>query len=882
MSAPPGVFVDEDGDRLRFFLPMSLPSRHSFKEKIEANGGVLVQSELMENIIKIGDPAKPQCFDASWVSFKYIDDAIRAGVLPAPEFYVMPDTMGALRLGHNPGLHIPEFKNRATPSSGGLPNGVGSRGQRMEFTPEEDDVLRRIVHRPGVATSGNKIYQLIAAKYGGHSFHSWRDRYIRHMRPIWGPPTDTDAMDVNPVDHKILEQSYLRAPHATTAERTQERTTAISAVRAGSSEHDQTLTTPATPPAMKKSRAAFSTTDDEILLRALLERGEIAATYKFLGKRHPHHTWESWKNRIKALKKKNNGNLPNLETMHPNFATSADDELDPGEPATAATVQNVKTSSSQQVQHGLVDANIDPTLQSANHMLRPLSKYIAPDKAQDDFEEQMQGQSAYIPDQQMHLQHQPQVQQQDDPTAQQYRYMAQTEQILAQQMRDETTSALHIPHQGPSKKRDASHLSNDADFERQGTRHINIHDPTLDENAGRVSDIEDATQPPTTNKRPKRVTKKRKTNAAAQAAAARAAAVPRLNHVPMTPSRMSEVPNPSDLRSAKQEHHERERLGLVDAARDHLNQEFTLASHEPRTRAARARAASQEPQSIIPSGYLGHADQWTTLRNETGTAEDFVGTDIPLNDISTGAAGSNDRTRTSGRNLKSHAGSMEQIDENGFLQTDDEQTNELLPTGFAIDAIRSGKLTTQQEVLATPNTSPVRLSMSQYKASAGTDPGIDFGNEFEPPSPTPDTPNRSFSQSQFLQDTQSIRGDLGFDFVLNDLGEYDPEVARKATEAHDSAQIRKANWVERQAKIHRIPLQDAEAAWYQTSGVQSLATKIVQAYSEGKSPQRAPGIWTDEDDRIIQSADAAAIAQVDAYHGGQMDMRLIFLENMNQ
>lgn len=854
------LFVDHEGRPLHFFLPMSLASRNSFKEKIELNGGVIAQSELMPSIIKIGDPAKPQSYDASWLSFRYIDDTLREGALQNPEFYVMDDPVAPLHSARN--ADPTPTTQRETPLSGGLPNGVGSRGTRTEFTPAEDDILRRIVHRPGVATSGNKIYQLIAQHYGGHSFHSWRDRYIRHMRPIWGAPNDNTAMDVNATDEHILTQSYLRAPHL--AERISRSSTPQPRLQ-----QQQELRTPATPPALKKQRAAFSTTDDEILLRAIAEKGETASTYKALGHRHPHHTWESWKNRVKALKKKNSGTMPDpdqtLAFDISDISTSNLENLELSLAPSTASGKQSKASHVDDMESEQVNPNIDPNLQQLQLSM------ILDDEHQEAFEQQFSQQSQFDTTRDLIMQQQLQN---EDQTASPFDFQQTTEDMLLQNLQ-ESVSAVQTRHQPPSRRRSNLKASNALKTTRK-RRQINIHDPTADENVGRVSDIEDGSTPTASKTMKGDLPKKRKTRAAAIAAAGRAAALTRTGHHLQTPSKFQVEPSDSNHKSPKSVRHESP--GLVhDVAVDTLP-EFAVELPEPKTRAARARATSTEAQpSSVPAMDVSDRE-WAAIQDNTEPAEAFIRIDTVLSedDIRAeeqirGALGAPNPRLT-----RSHQQTLDHIDDGNFVQP-----SSVRPSDLQAPPLRSSRKRARQEVRATPESSPVAPAISML-----TGPHTSADDAYDAPSPTPASPSKSYSQSQFLQDTQAIRGELvDFDFDTTIHGfELGSQEQRHEEEIQMQAHQRKAHWVERQAKLHNITPTDAIDAWNRASGNQSIASKIVSAYGRGESPPRMPGVWTKADDEIIRSADVAAMEQVDRYHeaSGGVESRLLFLEQLDE
>ncbi|OIW25271.1 hypothetical protein CONLIGDRAFT_86917 [Coniochaeta ligniaria NRRL 30616] len=60
---------------------------------------------------------------------------------------------------------------------------AGPTSGRVKFTEEDDELLLKYVEEAGRNTSGNKIYMALAEEYPHHSWHSWRDRYVRHLEP---------------------------------------------------------------------------------------------------------------------------------------------------------------------------------------------------------------------------------------------------------------------------------------------------------------------------------------------------------------------------------------------------------------------------------------------------------------------------------------------------------------------------------------------------------------------------------------------------------------------------------------------------------------------------------------------------------------------------
>ncbi|KAB5542948.1 hypothetical protein GE09DRAFT_1134047 [Coniochaeta sp. 2T2.1] len=70
-------------------------------------------------------------------------------------------------------------------AAGGAPPSSTSR-QVVKFTKEDDELLMQYVKEAATkknGSSGNKIYQDLEEEHPHHSWHSWRDRYVRHLEP---------------------------------------------------------------------------------------------------------------------------------------------------------------------------------------------------------------------------------------------------------------------------------------------------------------------------------------------------------------------------------------------------------------------------------------------------------------------------------------------------------------------------------------------------------------------------------------------------------------------------------------------------------------------------------------------------------------------------
>lgn len=71
-----------------------------------------------------------------------------------------------------------------------------SRKVRVPFTPEDDKILRKWVkkHDPaGIRERGNAIYQDLENEHPHHTFHSWRDRWLKYVRNAAESSTESDS-----------------------------------------------------------------------------------------------------------------------------------------------------------------------------------------------------------------------------------------------------------------------------------------------------------------------------------------------------------------------------------------------------------------------------------------------------------------------------------------------------------------------------------------------------------------------------------------------------------------------------------------------------------------------------------------------------------------
>jgi hypothetical protein len=157
-----GVFAGQ-----RFFVLSRVPQRSRFVEQIQANGGRVVKIESNADHV-IADHCRKDC-PAGSLSFEFITAAITTGQLPDPD------------------------QHRAGPPPGTIrPAGFGIPGKttRTPFTAEDDRILWDWVQsseRKGGKVKGNDLYKQLEQANPRHTFQAWRDRYLKKL--VHHPPT---------------------------------------------------------------------------------------------------------------------------------------------------------------------------------------------------------------------------------------------------------------------------------------------------------------------------------------------------------------------------------------------------------------------------------------------------------------------------------------------------------------------------------------------------------------------------------------------------------------------------------------------------------------------------------------------------------------------
>ncbi|KAK1807571.1 hypothetical protein LTR12_018081 [Friedmanniomyces endolithicus] len=136
-----------------FFLLQRLPSRSTYVDKVQANGGRVVKLEAQATYI-IADHLRVGCPPGS-ISYTFIDSANKDGALPNPDDHPAGPLPGAIR----------EVGSVSAPG----------KQTRTAFTAEDDWVLWQWVERArseGGMVKGNDIYKQLEAKDPRHTFQA--------------------------------------------------------------------------------------------------------------------------------------------------------------------------------------------------------------------------------------------------------------------------------------------------------------------------------------------------------------------------------------------------------------------------------------------------------------------------------------------------------------------------------------------------------------------------------------------------------------------------------------------------------------------------------------------------------------------------------------
>ncbi|KAL4753884.1 hypothetical protein BDW72DRAFT_201118 [Aspergillus terricola var. indicus] len=96
---------------------------------------------------------------------------------------------------------------------------IPAKGQRSAFTTEEDQLIYDYMQPheidPLSSVMGNKIYQLFATNHPGHTWQSWRDRYLKRLRGRPRPGKKLESNNATAVREEGHKNHPIRAPTST-------------------------------------------------------------------------------------------------------------------------------------------------------------------------------------------------------------------------------------------------------------------------------------------------------------------------------------------------------------------------------------------------------------------------------------------------------------------------------------------------------------------------------------------------------------------------------------------------------------------------------------------------------------------------------------------
>ncbi|KAK4444699.1 TRF2-interacting telomeric protein/Rap1 C terminal domain-containing protein [Podospora aff. communis PSN243] len=255
---------------VKFYVHQRVPSRNQLLGDIKVNGGKIVQLEKFADV-KIGDHARKDA-PPGFVSWKYIADSIQCANL----------------------CNIDDYKiggNAPRPVGGPQPQ----RSTRSRFTADEDKritqwIVREIdLRRRSMA----EIYQKAAEEFPTHTWQSIENRWKKKLRLEWEKQQEKQPLSENDGRVSAVVNAPSPSPSPSPQPVRRGRASVVSPISDESRQQS--------PKVAVKKRTRFTQEDDTILRNWVKGReGEGLRgnkIYKELEEQHPHHSYQSWRDR---------------------------------------------------------------------------------------------------------------------------------------------------------------------------------------------------------------------------------------------------------------------------------------------------------------------------------------------------------------------------------------------------------------------------------------------------------------------------------------------------------------------------------------------------------------------------------------------------------
>ncbi|KAK3692964.1 TRF2-interacting telomeric protein/Rap1 C terminal domain-containing protein [Podospora appendiculata] len=258
----------------RFWIALRVPLRGTFVANVEDNGGTVVNLERNADVL-IADHARPKFAPPGSISWKFIEDSVKRGELCDMDKYRIAQADEPRPLGSTKPV----------------------KGTKNPFSKRDDEILLKFIRRQertGASLSGNKIYQELEKEHPNHTWSSWRTRWVQkfalsprdrlpilNQTPSPSPPRQEQPPKQKPPPRQVPP-----------------RTVSTVTTEPDSDDAQEPL------PPVKLSRTGFTKEDDWILAEYVKQHPQSGVggqggntIYRKFAEEHPHHTWQSWRDR---------------------------------------------------------------------------------------------------------------------------------------------------------------------------------------------------------------------------------------------------------------------------------------------------------------------------------------------------------------------------------------------------------------------------------------------------------------------------------------------------------------------------------------------------------------------------------------------------------